>query len=120
MVNVLQVEYCVETFCDKNRDELPKESDELFASSSNPFVVHLFVPPGGECQVVLSGFLSERSCYTARAKDIVMDWLEISNCVAVGCDAVSGVFYHGQLRLGSFVAVALLLDICSRAKMLEP
>lgn len=48
MVNVLQVEYCVETFCDKNRDELPKESDELFASSSNPFVVHLFVPPGSE------------------------------------------------------------------------
>ncbi|CAM9585491.1 unnamed protein product [Ascophyllum nodosum] len=37
-----QVEYHVETFCDKNKDELPKESDELFASSPNPFVVNLF------------------------------------------------------------------------------
>ncbi|CAN0337706.1 unnamed protein product, partial [Hapterophycus canaliculatus] len=35
------VEYHVETFCDKNKDELPKESDELFASSENPFVVSL-------------------------------------------------------------------------------
>ncbi|CAN0463640.1 unnamed protein product, partial [Scytosiphon promiscuus] len=43
-----QVEYHVETFCDKNKDELPKESDELFASSKNPFVVSLFAPAGGE------------------------------------------------------------------------
>lgn len=42
-----QVEYHVETFCDKNKDELPKESDELFASSPNPFVVGLFAPAGG-------------------------------------------------------------------------
>lgn len=42
-----QVEYHVETFCDKNKDELPKESDELFASSPNSFVVNLFSPGGG-------------------------------------------------------------------------
>ena len=45
---VFQVEYHVETFCDKNKDELPKESDELFASSENPFVTNLFAPAGGE------------------------------------------------------------------------
>lgn len=44
---VFQVEYHVETFCDKNKDELPKESDELFASSPNPFVTNLFAPAGG-------------------------------------------------------------------------
>lgn len=44
-----QVEYHVETFCDKNKDELPKESDELFASSPNDFVINLFAPAGGEC-----------------------------------------------------------------------
>lgn len=44
----LQVEYHVETFCDKNKDELPKESDELFASSGNDFVVNLFAPAGGK------------------------------------------------------------------------
>lgn len=38
----------METFCDKNKDELPKESDELFASSDNDFVVNLFAPAGGE------------------------------------------------------------------------
>ncbi|CAM9387457.1 unnamed protein product, partial [Sphacelaria rigidula] len=43
-----QVEYHVQTFCDKNKDELPKESDELFASSSNAFVVNLFSPTGGK------------------------------------------------------------------------
>ncbi|CAN0421516.1 unnamed protein product, partial [Hapterophycus canaliculatus] len=37
-----QVEYQLGSFCDKNKDELPKESDELFASSENPFVVNLF------------------------------------------------------------------------------
>ncbi|CAM9590046.1 unnamed protein product [Ectocarpus fasciculatus] len=43
-----QVEYHVETFCDKNKDELPKESDELFASSANDFVVNLFAPAGAK------------------------------------------------------------------------
>ncbi|CAM9751488.1 unnamed protein product, partial [Ectocarpus sp. 12 AP-2014] len=43
-----QVEYHVETFCDKNKDELPKESDELFASSTNDFVVNLFAPAGAK------------------------------------------------------------------------
>lgn len=38
----------METFGDKNKDELPKESDELFASSSNSFVAELFAPAGGE------------------------------------------------------------------------
>ncbi|CAN0457788.1 unnamed protein product, partial [Discosporangium mesarthrocarpum] len=42
-----QVVYSVETFCDKNKDELPKESDELFASSSSDFIVGLFAPSGG-------------------------------------------------------------------------
>lgn len=54
------MEYHVETFCDKNKDELPKESDELFASSPNTFVVNLFSPGGREpdyCLVSLLWFV---------------------------------------------------------------
>ncbi|CAM9289004.1 unnamed protein product, partial [Phaeothamnion confervicola] len=36
------VVYGVNTFCEKNRDELPKESDDLFQSSSSDFVRTLF------------------------------------------------------------------------------
>lgn len=39
------VSYTVVTFCDKNKDELPKESNELFASSSMTFLRDLFCPP---------------------------------------------------------------------------
>ncbi|CAM9926162.1 unnamed protein product, partial [Choristocarpus tenellus] len=42
-----EVVYNVETFCDKNKDELPKESNELFSSSTSPFIVDLFSPGGG-------------------------------------------------------------------------
>ena len=48
----------MDTFCDKNKDELPKESDELFASSPNPFVVHLFNPDKGERCIIFT----ERYC----------------------------------------------------------
>ncbi|CAM9710314.1 unnamed protein product, partial [Ectocarpus sp. 8 AP-2014] len=42
------VRYNVHTFCDKNKDELPNESDVLFASSESDFVVNLFSPTGGK------------------------------------------------------------------------
>mmetsp|Transcript_676 Transcript_676/g.962 ORF Transcript_676/g.962 Transcript_676/m.962 type:complete len:1715 (-) Transcript_676:47-5191(-) len=37
-----EVIYSVESFMDKNKDELPKESNELFASSSSSFIRELF------------------------------------------------------------------------------
>ncbi|KAG5183737.1 P-loop containing nucleoside triphosphate hydrolase protein [Tribonema minus] len=40
-----EVIYSVESFLDKNKDELPRESNELFASSTSPFLVNLFAPP---------------------------------------------------------------------------
>ena len=63
---VFQVEYHVETFCDKNKDELPKESDELFASSPNPFVTNLFAPAGGEpVQTIGKGCMLACLLYTS-------------------------------------------------------
>ncbi|CAM9675631.1 unnamed protein product [Chrysoparadoxa australica] len=45
------VVYSGETFCDKNRDELPKETNDLFASSTGDFVRALFQPTAAKTRV---------------------------------------------------------------------